>query len=151
MQIYRGILAVTRDPALRDFATRHHATESRHLSPIEAVLPASERSRLLPLWRMAGWLTGAIPSPAGPRALYATITAVRSFVEGHYGSQIERPRESRQLDELPLTLETCRRDKVAHRDEAAAAIGAKPRRLLSLRMRSISVGSGLAVAVSRRL
>lgn len=65
--IYRGVLAVSRDPALRAFAQRHLATERRHLGLIEACLPAADHSRLLPLWRLAGWLTGALPALARPR------------------------------------------------------------------------------------
>ena len=47
------------------------------------------RSRLLPLWRTAGWLTGALPAWVGPRAVYATIEAVATFVDQHYAEQIE--------------------------------------------------------------
>jgi demethoxyubiquinone hydroxylase (CLK1/Coq7/Cat5 family) len=89
VQIYRGILAVSRDPAVRAFAEHHLATESRHLEVIEALRPAVPRSRLLPLWRPAGWLTGALPALAGPRAVYATIAAVETFVDRHYGEQID--------------------------------------------------------------
>ena len=56
--IYRGILSCTRDSALREFATEHLATEQRHLAFFEQWLPASLKSRLIPLWKLAGWPVG---------------------------------------------------------------------------------------------
>ena len=76
--IYHGVLAVTRDAGVRDFARRHRATEQRHLDLIEQLLPTSQRSRLLVPWRAAGFLTGALPALFGPRAVYATIAAVET-------------------------------------------------------------------------
>ena len=70
--IYRGLLAVSRDAGVREFAKRHLATEQGHLDKVEAVLPWPQRSRLLPGWRVAGFMTGALPALLGPRAVYAT-------------------------------------------------------------------------------
>ncbi|MFG6465271.1 demethoxyubiquinone hydroxylase family protein [Roseateles sp. BYS87W] len=118
--IYRGMQAVTRDPALRAFAQRHLATEQAHLDTLNSWLPAAERSRLLPVWRVAGWLTGALPAAAGPRAAYATVAAVETFVEQHYRHQIEALPATGPLGALRTTLEACRQDEAHHRDEAAA-------------------------------
>ena len=89
-QIYRGILAVARDGELRAFAAHHLATELLHLRRIRQWMPASARSRLLPLWRAAGWLTGAMPALLGPRAVFVTVAAVEHFVDRHYAVQVER-------------------------------------------------------------
>lgn len=89
VMIYRGILATTRDVPLRRFAQEHLETESGHLATIEQLLAPRLRSRLLPLWRIAGWLTGALPARVGPRAVYATIEAVETFVDHHYTEQID--------------------------------------------------------------
>jgi 3-demethoxyubiquinol 3-hydroxylase len=62
VMIYRGILAATRDAGVRRFAQGHLATEAGHLDKIEPLLSRRQRSRLLPLWRIAGWLTGALPA-----------------------------------------------------------------------------------------
>ena len=67
VMIYRGILAFCRDATLRDFAQRHMSTEQGHLRLIEEVLPRAQHSRLLPIWRVAGWITGAVPALFGPR------------------------------------------------------------------------------------
>ena len=49
VMIYRGILATTRDAAVRRFAQMHLATEEGHLGAIEPLLAPRQRSRLLPL------------------------------------------------------------------------------------------------------
>jgi len=86
--IYLGVLRVARDPRLRDFAQHHLATEQKHLQTIESWLPVVHHSRLLPVWRLAGFLTGALPALLGPRAVYATIEAVETFVDQHYAQQV---------------------------------------------------------------
>jgi ubiquinone biosynthesis monooxygenase Coq7 len=150
--MYRGILRFARDPALRDFARRHHATERAHLATLEAWLPVNDRSRLLPLWRLAGWLTGALPALLGPKAVYATIEAVERFVDGHYAEQIARLHAHPELGALRETLIACQADEVAHRDEASAARGSQPvggvQRAWSW---LVHAGSHAAVAVCRRL
>lgn len=88
--IYLGILSVCRDPGIRRFATGHPATERAHLARIGALLPPGEASALLPLWRVAGWLTGFLPSLIGPRAVYATIDAVETFVDHHHEAQLRK-------------------------------------------------------------
>lgn len=150
--IYRGVLCVARDARLRRFALRHLATERAHLRRIEAWLPAAQRSRLLPAWRLAGWLTGALPALAGPRAVYATIEAVERFVDAHYLDQLQRLAGRPELGLLRRTLEDCRADEVRHRDEAAAARGDAPAgRLLRLWTRLVDAGSRGAVAICRRV
>ena len=59
VQIYRGMLAMSRDTAVRRFALAHVRTELRHLQFFDHWLPKRYRSRLLPLWRAAGWMLGA--------------------------------------------------------------------------------------------
>jgi demethoxyubiquinone hydroxylase (CLK1/Coq7/Cat5 family) len=151
VQIYRGILAVARDRALREFAARHLATERTHLAHIECWLPADERSRLLPLWRAAGWLTGALPALFGPRAVYATIEAVERFVDAHYAEQIDRLVADAALVELHDTLVWARGDEIAHRNEAAAAQAGAAGPVLRAWAWVVGAGSKLAVAVSRRV
>ena len=150
--IYRGVLAISRDPALRDFARRHLATEQHHLDVVEAWLPPGQRSRLLPLWRVSGWLTGALPALFGPRAVYATIAAVETFVDGHYQEQIDRLTGDATWAGLRAELDACREDEAHHRDEAAAAhTGAAPGRVLRLWCAVVGWGSAQAVSVCRHV
>jgi len=159
--IYRGVLALARDPALRDFARRHRATESEHLRLIAAVLPWPRRSRLLVPWRLAGFATGALPALFGPRAVYATIAAVETFVDRHYAEQIEhidgllqKPTGAADKREamvvLRADLQACREDEVRHRDEALAA-GVARGLGVNLWTAAVANGSAAAVSLARRI
>ncbi len=148
--MYHGVLFFARDPALRDFAQRHMATEQAHLQVIESWLPPESRSRLLPMWRLAGWLTGAIPSMFGPQAVYGTIETVEQFVDQHYQEQIDQLAGNAALHRLRQSLEECRCDEVAHRDEAIAARGAGAQGALQQGWNwLVATGSRGAVAVCR--
>lgn len=150
--IYRGILAISRDATVRAFAERHAATEQTHLDRLEAVLPEASRSRLLPIWRVAGWLTGALPALAGTRAVFATIDAVETFVDHHYRAQIDRLDAERLLPGIRALLEDCRAEEVHHRDEARdAGGGAPPGPLLRGWAWLVGTGSAAAVHAARRV
>jgi ubiquinone biosynthesis monooxygenase Coq7 len=145
--IYQGVLKFARDPVLRAFAEHHLTTEQKHLRLISGWLPPAHYSRLLPLWRLAGFLTGALPALFGPKAVYATIEAVETFVNHHYEDQIRALDSQPHLNELLQTLLDCQADEVAHRDEAAAARG-PTRPNLVLRAWCAMVGTGSKAAVS---
>jgi demethoxyubiquinone hydroxylase (CLK1/Coq7/Cat5 family)/predicted DCC family thiol-disulfide oxidoreductase YuxK len=151
VMIYRGMLACTRDPGVLDFAARHLATEQRHLAQIEAWLPPARRSRLLGPWRLAGWLTGALPALCGPRAVYATVAAVETFVDRHYQSQIDQLAGREEHATLHALLRDCQADECHHRDEAAALAGPAPGWALRAWCATVGAGSAFAVALARRL
>ena len=143
--IYRGVLAFSRDEGVREFARRHNITEQTHLDKISALLPWPQRSRLLPAWRVAGFLTGALPALFGPRAVYATIAAVETFVDKHYQHQIDKLQNRPEHAALLALLVQCQHDECEHRDEAAELTG-QPAGLI-LRAWCALVGSGSAAAV----
>ena len=145
--IYQGVLQFARDPVLRAFAKHHLVTEQKHLLLISDWLPKAEYSRLLPLWKLAGFLTGALPALFGSKAVYATIEAVETFVNHHYEDQIRGLESKPELSDLRHTLLACQADEVAHRDEAAAALGST-RPNLVLRVWCAMVGTGSKAAVS---
>lgn len=160
MMIYRGILAIARDPGLRHFAQAHLATEAGHLAQIDPLLTRRQRSLLLPLWRVAGWLTGALPALVGPRAVYATVEAVETFVDQHYAEQIQSiderdpGRAQAALQTLRALLHTCQSDEIAHRDEAALLFsqqGQSPSRALRLWTWLVGAGSRGAVKICRHI
>lgn len=117
--IYRGILAVARDPALRNFAQHHMAAEEAHLAFFLTQLPARWHTRLAPLWRLAGWLLGAGPALFGRVAVYRTITAVESFVDHHYALQIDMLAAHPGHAWLRERLQAFRDDELMHRDDAS--------------------------------
>jgi ubiquinone biosynthesis monooxygenase Coq7 len=145
VMIYRGILAGARDAAVRRFAAAHLATEQRHLDALAALLPPAQRSVLLPLWRIAGWLTGFLPACAGTHAVYATIDAVETFVDRHYAAQIVKL----PAGDLRALLATCQADEVHHRDEARALAAGRPGMMLRAWVWLVGSGSSAAVAAAR--
>jgi ubiquinone biosynthesis monooxygenase Coq7 len=150
--IYQGVLQFSRDPVLRAFAEHHLATEQKHLRLITGWLPSAQYSRLLPLWRVAGFLTGALPALFGSKAVYATIEAVETFVNHHYEDQIRALASQPDLNDLRQTLLDCQADEVAHRDEAAAARGStRPGVVLRVWCAMVGAGSSAAVALIRHI
>jgi ubiquinone biosynthesis monooxygenase Coq7 len=151
VMIYRGILAASRDAAVREFSTRHKATEQGHLDLLDRLLPPAHRSKLLPIWRVAGYLTGFIPALFGPRAVFATIDSVESFVDHHYQAQISRLDAERIHPDIRALLEHCRLEEVHHRDEARELAPPPAGPLLRFWTMLVDRGSKAAVAAAKRL
>lgn len=151
--IYRGITAVAAwrgDAELQTFARQHGDTEAEHLRLIEEWLPPARTSRLLGPWRVAGWLTGALPALAGRRAVYATIAATETFVDQHYQQQIDYLRNQGDPISLLPVLLRCQADERHHRDEAAALAGTSAPALLRAWCAIVQAGSAVAVFLARR-
>jgi len=151
VMIYRGILARSRDPGVRRFATEHLKTEQKHLEILEGLVPREARSLLLPIWRVAGWITGYLPALAGSPAVYATIAAVERFVVAHYQEQICRLAAHGPQGELRAMLEACQTDEAHHRDEAESLGGESLGVALRIWLALVGVGSRYAVLAARRL
>lgn len=149
--IYRGMLCVTRDDNVRTFARHHLQTELQHLEKMEALLPPLRRSWLLVPWRIAGFVTGALPALCGRRAVFATVAAVESFVVQHYAHQIDALAGQAGHAALRQTLIDCQRDEAAHRDEAQAHLAHPPGALLAGWCAAVGRGSALAVTLARTL
>ena len=149
--IYRGILAVSRCPQVREFARRHMQTEQRHLATVETLVPQPNRSRLLVIWKAAGFVTGALPSLVGRNAVYSTIEAVETFVDLHYAEQIERLESSESWSELQATLKQCWADELEHRDEARERRTSSGGFVMRIWLKSIAIGSQVGVAIARRV
>lgn len=152
--IYRGILAARPTGALLEFAREHRQTERQHLGMFDDLSVCYRRSLMLPLWRLAGFLTGFLPSLAGKNAVFATIEAVERFVDLHYQAQIQSLNSCahREAERAVLDLfETCRQDEVAHRDDAAQRRTGKPTASMSLWTTMVGGGSRGAVRLARFL
>jgi len=126
--IYRGAASALRlrDEAKGDvaaFVSAHEAAESRHLEYFRKLLEPGERTKLLPLWRAAGFALGFVPTfLLGPEALYATVESVEAFVVEHYSQQIDGLREVVANDEdtaeLVRLLAHCCADELHHQQDA---------------------------------
>ena len=148
--IYKGILSIAKDPALVEFSKRHLETEKEHLRKIEEVLPASKRSKLVGIWKVAGYLLGFLPSLLGPRIVFATIEAVESFVEDHYEEQLKYLRAQDDPDQALINLlQSCQDDEIEHKNESAIKKRSTPGILLNFWMKIVGWGSSSAVKVAK--
>ena len=148
--IYKGILSIAKDPALVEFSKRHLETEKEHLRKIEEVLSASKRSKLVGIWKVAGYLLGFIPSLFGPRIVFATIEAVESFVEDHYEEQLKYLRAQNDPDQALIDLlQSCQDDEIEHKNESAIKKRSTPGFLLNFWMKIVGWGSSSAVKVAK--
>lgn len=152
--IYKGIEAIAKwrnDVELVNFARAHGATEADHLTEVTCWLPASQHSLLLGPWRLAGWLTGALPALLGRRAVYATIAAVETFVDHHYQQQIDHLHEFGGPEGLLPLLIRCQADEQHHRDESAALAGEGLGVFTKAWCWTVGQGSSAAVVLARRI
>jgi demethoxyubiquinone hydroxylase (CLK1/Coq7/Cat5 family) len=150
--IYRAMQLFNRSPELRPLLEEHREQEARHLQAMNRLLPWRYRSRLLPFWRVAGFITGMMGALGGRRWTLATIASVERFVDRHYQEQIdylamqavpEQPvtsggaatdcaagrcalaRPSSTLGDYPdliSLLRAFREDELRHRDDALAGL-----------------------------
>lgn len=147
--IYRGILALARDESVRAFATEHLETERVHLEAFERWLGPGDKSFLIPLWRLAGWLLGATSLIGGRRGVFLTIEAVETFVVEHYDRQVRAIGDEEALQGIRAILETFMHDEDHHREDAARRKDEGPGPMARLWSAVVGGGSAGAVVVSR--
>ncbi len=145
--IYRAILTFSKQKDIILFSRKHLNTESQHLKKIEKILPKSERSKLIFLWKFFGFMTGFIPSILGKNFIYATIHAVESFVELHYQEQInllEKKKDKNLINFIKNLME----DEIEHKNEAFLNV-AKFNIFHKLWSSIVRFGSASAVKISK--
>lgn len=148
--IYKGILKIATDSELVSFSKRHLVTEESHLRKIEAVLPKKDRSKLVGLWKIAGFLLGFIPTLFGPKIVFATIEAVEAFVEEHYEEQLKYLRAQPNLNqELIDLLQSCQDDEIDHKLESAEKKNLTPGIFINFWTKIVSSGSAFAVKIAK--
>ena len=148
--IYRGILSIAKDPELIEYSTRHLATEKEHLRKIEEILPSNKRSKLVGLWKIAGYLLGFLPTLISSKIVFATIEAVEAFVEEHYEDQLKYLRAQPEPDTTLIDLlQSCQDDEVEHKIEPAHKKQLTPGFFLKIWVKIVSGGSSFAVKVAK--
>ena len=147
--IYKGILALSVDGEIRSFAEHHLATEQEHLAFFEDWLSSGHKSLFLPLWRLSGFILGAVSALGGRRWVYASIEAVETFVVQHYESQYPALDEYGDAVLFSAIRQFCS-DEASHRDEAGSEA---PQRstLLSAWCSLVSFWSEQAVKIARKI
>ncbi len=148
--IYKGILLVSKDKEILEFAENHLLTEKKHLELIEKILPDSEKSKLLFLWKFLGLLTGLIPALIGKKFIYVTIFFVESFVEKHYNEQILKLKKNKKSVELIQLLEKLKNDEISHKEDSLKRFG-KLSFLLKIWGNIVEIGSRTAVLISYKI
>ena len=148
--IYKGILLISKDKEIIEFAENHLLTEQKHLELIEKLLPDNEKSKLLFLWKFLGLLTGLVPALFGKKFIYATIYYVESFVEKHYDEQILKLRKRKNSLKLIQFLETLKNDEVSHKEDSLKRFG-KLSFLLKVWGKIVEIGSKTAVSISYKI
>ena len=151
VQIYAGILAISRNSEVRRFARQHLRTELRHRRFFEEWLPDAHKSRLIGVWNLAGWLLGATSALFGARAVFATIEAVETFVEAHYLAQIEHMRGIPALSDLADTLQAFCDDEVEHQQDAAARLHRPNGAVGRVWANVVGAGSAAGVSIAKRV
>ncbi len=149
--VYRGMLWATRNPDVQEFAQRHLQTEQEHLEVMNALLPPLRRSWLLPVWRLAGFVTGALPALVGPQAVFATVVAVETFVDSHYQHQLDRLAGRPEAAGLVQRLSACRNDELEHLEEAHNRLLSPPAWIVRGWCRAIGAGAVAGVWLARRI
>ena len=142
--IYKGILAVTKDQELRSFASAHLQTEEKHLAFFDSWLPKEDHSKLLPLWKLSGFLLGVLIALVAKNFSYYTIDKVEQFVVEHYESQLSAAPEF-----LRAILVELQAEEKEHQLEAAACCAGSERISYKLWGLLVDTGSKLAVKIAR--
>ena len=124
VHIYKGALAALLIRPINDdvleFCQSHMANEASHLQMFEYIVPGGKRTKLLPIWKLAGFTLGFFPTLlGGSRALYVTVEAVETFVEEHFQDQIFPLKKQNACPDLVQLLESCCEDEVHHKEDAA--------------------------------
>ena len=149
---------------LEKFASEHEKSEQHHLDLLNMILKESrDRSVLLPLWKLFGFMLGFTSTIWCPRGMYLTTEAVETFVERHYKYQIRRlENETSSNDsvqhgrmELKRLLELCCEDEIHHQNEARdrAAQGPFPWFLWidTFWISLVEKGSAVGAAIAKRV
>ena len=147
--IYHGILAISRDPEIVNFAQNHLSVERDHLELMNRLLPYTRQSKLIFFWQIAGFLTGYLPAIFGSSSVFRTIEAVEKFVYSHYTLQIDRLKLENIHEEIMQNLETCRNDERHHRDDARRRFTRPAGLAISIWVGAVTLGSRIAVIIAR--
>eukprot|EP00978_Attheya_sp_CCMP212_P023060 scaffold69809_cov42-Attheya_sp.AAC.1 len=143
--IYDGALAAmslrSYPEEARSFALEHRSNEASHLQLLEYIVPANKHTRLLPMWKAAGFVLGFVPTFfGGQRSLFLTVEAVETFVEEHYQSQIGPLIEQGGCDELVKLLQQCCEDEVHHKEDARRRLLGDTQEISNNEVKDVSLG-----------
>ena len=142
---------------VEEFVQQHKKTEESHLQMFEYIVPKAKRTRLLSIWKMAGWTLGFVPTlVGGSKALYVTVEAVETFVQEHFEEQIHRLQMEHECLHLVQLLQHCCEDEIHHKHDAKEKLlSSKDFDEDALVVKAwatiVKVGSAVAADIARRI
>lgn len=151
IRIYAGQLAVLGNrSAASGEIERMAGQEQLHLERFEKLLQKHKArpTALMPVWRHAGFMLGALSALAGPRTAMAVTAAVETEIDAHYREQLAQL--GNEDPELSDTIETFRQEELEHRDTALDH-GAEDIPAYPLLSRLVRFGCRAAIRLSEKI
>jgi len=114
-RIYQGQLDYTKDPETIELIKHMKEQEEAHLKYFENEL-VKRRIRptiLMPIWKIYGYLLGAITARMGPKTAMACTEAVEEVINDHYLDQLMKLDKNEK--ELKNKIEEFRQEELQHR------------------------------------
>ena len=162
--IYKGALAAMKlrphNEHVHSFVEHHLESERGHLAFFQQGLAKDEHTKLVGMWKVAGFCLGFFPTLISAPALFVTIHAVETFVEDHYNAHITPLQEKKPSNPYPALTHALKQfcqDEVRHATDAATRYGTtvlqddlSRNSLASAWSRVVQWGSAQAANVARK-
>ena len=117
---------------------------------MENLLTSNEKSKLLFLWRIMGFVLGFLSALFGYKFFCITVDAVETFVEKHYNEQIEYLLNNNLNYKLAMVLKKCCDEEIEHQRDARSKVLEKDESTFTnLWKKIVGSGSNMAVNVSK--
>ena len=148
--IYKGSSCVFWNKKISNMSKEHILTETNHLIVMENLLTSNEKSKLLFLWRIMGFVLGFLSAMFGYKFFCITVDAVETFVEKHYNEQIEYLLNNNLNYKLAMVLKKCCDEEIEHQQDARSKVLEKDEsKITNFWKKIVGSGSNMAVNVSK--
>ena len=150
--IYKGAKCAFWSQKIILMAKEHEKCEIKHLIVMESLVRDSNKSKLLILWKIMGFILGLFPSLLGYKTFCITINAVETFVRKHYEEQINYLKGNERYSALLYVLQKCCYDEIAHQKDAEKQIAdLKYSTIARIWFSIVELGSAVAVKVAKKI
>ena len=148
--IYKGASCIFWNKKISKMSKEHILTETNHLIVMENLLTSNEKSKLLFLWRIMGFVLGFLSAMFGYKFFCITVDAVETFVEKHYNEQIEYLLNNNLNYKLAMVLKKCCDEEIEHQQDARSKVLEKDEgKFTNFWKKIVGSGSNMAVNVSK--
>ena len=148
--IYKGAGCIFWNKKIFKMSKEHILTETDHLILMENLLKSDEKSKLLLLWRIMGFVLGFSSALFGYKFFCITVDAVETFVEKHYNEQIDYLLNNNLNYKLAMVLKKCCDEEVEHQQDARSKVFEKDvSKFTNFWKKIVESGSTMAVNVSK--